>query len=317
MKYLFIGFSLFFTSYATQTFAQAVPAKNENIPFLVTFGGDSKDTYGDDDHNQMVFFSVPQDQKAPFYIRVFDPNVGGKHDEARQGFNTITKFSLYGGGCFSSKDEENKDPVGNYKQGNLIHSKSFRGEAIYDNSWYAFGPINPLEGEFLPEMGGYIFKLNIEGISGDDGNLYRLFMSAKKNENLSIEGGNAFMYEYSFKLNEEKQISHIYPYVDQHTLSVKQFNFDFDNDAYVKLVSMSIPGLKVETSDDGVWAGSQHVMKEKDRKTCLDIQIIKTGNQRNNNVVFYITNQRGKFMQFHSIPIGAIPKKKIGIRPSR
>lgn len=296
--------------------AQSIPAKNENIPYLVTFGKSSEKSWGDDDNNQIVFFSIPKEQKAPFYIRVFDPDTGGKHDESKTGFNTTTKFSLYGAGCFSDKDKENKDPVGNYKRGNLINSKSFAGQAIYDDKWYTFGPINPLEGELLPDLGGYIFKLVIEGGSGDDGNLYRLFMSVNSKENVAIEGGNAFMYEYSFRINSTKQVSHLYPYVDQYTTAVNQHNFDFDNDAYIKLISMSQPGIRVKTSKDGVWANSIQEMKEKDKKTSLDIQIVKTGTRSRNNVVFYITNQRGKFMQFHSIPIGAIPKKKIGIRPS-
>ena len=298
-------------------YSQSIPAKNENIPYLVTFGNKAEKSWGDDDFNQIVFFSIPKEQKKPFFIRIFDPNVGGKHDENRQGFNTKTKFSLYGSGCFSSNDKENKDPVGNYKKGNLISSKTFGSETVFDNKWYTIGPINPLEGELIPDLGGYIFKLVVEGVSGDDGNLYKLFMSVKNNENIAIEGGNAFMYEYSFRLNSSKQVAHLYPYVDEHTVSVKQYNFDFDGDAYIKLIAMSIPGVKVNTSKDGTWAKSLHEMKEKDKKTSLDIQIIKTGAKSNNNVVFYITNQRDEFLQFHSIPIGAIPKKRIGVRPSR
>ena len=296
---------------------QSVPAKNENIPFLVTFGNKAQLVWGDDDFNQIVFFSVPETQKTPFFIRIFDPNVGGKHDENRQGFNSKTKFSLYGSGCFSNKDEENKDPIGNYKGGNLISSKTFGNEPVFDDKWYTIGPINPLEGELNPELGGYIFKLVVDGVSGDDGNLYKLFMSIKNNENKPVEGGNAFLYEYSFRLSSEKQIAHLYPYIDRFTISVIQENFDFDNDAYLKLISMSIPGIKVKTSNDGVWASSEHQMQEKDKKTCLDIQIVKTGTKKNNNAVFSIKNNRGKYMQFHSIPIGAIPKKKIGIRPSK
>lgn len=316
MRYYFLVF-LFLSSLQFKLFSQAVPAKNENIPYLVTFSKDSEKKWGDDDNNQIIFFSIPVDQKNPFYIRVFDPNVGGKFDEAKGGFNSKTKFSIYGAGCFSNKDEENKDPVGNYKQGNLIHSKTFGSELTYDGKWYTFGPINPMEGELLPELGGNIFKMIIDGDSGDDGNLYKLFMSVSSKENKEVEGGNAFMYEYSFRLNSGKQIAHLYPYIDQHTISVKQHNFDFDDDAYIKLVSMTIPGIKVTTSKDAVWASSIHEMKEKDKKTCLDIQIVKTGAKSNNNAVFFITNQRGKFMQFHSIPIGAIPKKKIGIKPVR
>jgi len=295
--------------------AQAVPAKNENIPFLVTFGNKAEKNWGDDDYNQIVFFSLPKEQKTPFYIRIFDPNIGGKYDENKEGFNSSSTFSLYGAGCFSEKDEENKDPIGNYKKGNLINSKTFGAETIYDGKWFVFGPINPLEGEYLPNLGGYIFKLVVDGTSGDDGNLYRLFMSVKDDDNIPVEGGNAFMYEYSFRLNESQQISHLYPYIDQNTISVKQFNFDFDNDAYIKLIAMSQPGLRLATSADGVWGNSLHPMKKQDQKTCLDLLIVKMGTQSNNNVVFYIVNQRDQFLQFHSIPIGAIPKKLIGIKP--
>ena len=76
-------------------FSQAVPAKNENIPYLVTFGNKADKSWGDDDFNQIIFFSVPETQKTPFFIRIFDPNVGGKIDENRGGFNSKTKFSLY------------------------------------------------------------------------------------------------------------------------------------------------------------------------------------------------------------------------------
>jgi hypothetical protein len=311
--FLVIAVSLSYSNYC----AQSVPAKNENIPYLVTFGKDADVKWGDDDFNQIVFFSVPKTQKTPFFIRIFDPNVGGKNDESRQEFNSKTNFSLYGAGCFSKKDEENKDPIGNYKKGNLISSKTFGKEPVFDNKWYTIGPINPLEGELNEELGGYIFKMVVDGVSGDDGNLYRFFMSVKNNENKPVEGGNAFLYEYSFRLSSTKQIAHLYPYIDQYTLFVTQENFDFDADAYLKLISMSIPGVKVKTSSDGKWASSEHKMQEKDKKTCLDIQIIKTGTKKNNNAVFSIKNNRGKYMQFHSIPIGVIPKKKIGIRPSR
>lgn len=316
-KVFVLGLSFLLSINGICLFAQSVPAKNENIPFLVTFGKNSEKSWGDDDNNQMVFFSLPEEQKTPFFIRVFDPSTGGKHDENKKGFNTTTKFSLYGAGCFSKIDSVNKDPVGNYKKGNLIHSKSFKAESTYDDKWYTFGPINPLEGELLPDLGGYIFKLVIDGTSGDDGNLYRLFMSVNSKDNVPVEGGNAFMYEYSFRISSAKQIAHLYPYVDQHTTSVQQFNFDFDDDAYIKLISMSQPGIRVKTSKEGVWANSIHTMQEKDKKTSLDVQIVKTGTKSNNNVVFYVQNQRGKFMQFHSIPIGAIPKKKIGIRPAK
>jgi hypothetical protein len=54
--------------------AQPVPADEENIPFLVTFGKDAHTKWGDDDHCQVFFFTIPKDFKDPVYLRIFDPD---------------------------------------------------------------------------------------------------------------------------------------------------------------------------------------------------------------------------------------------------
>ena len=85
------------TILATTTFAQPVPGDDENIPYLVTFGKNSMTEWGDDNFVQIIFFSVPADYTSPIYIRIFDPDCGGKHDEIREAWNTKTRFSIYGG----------------------------------------------------------------------------------------------------------------------------------------------------------------------------------------------------------------------------
>jgi hypothetical protein len=199
---------------SSEVYAQAVPGKDENIPFLVTFGKEGKISWGDDDFNQIFFFSIPKDFKEQFYIRVFDPDCGGENDEIQGEFNTKTLFSVYGGkGADPEQHEEARGLLNglNYKTGNLLASRVFAAEAKYDNKYYSFGPFNPTEGEFNQKWNSYIFKVVCEGISGDDGNLYRYFLSRDPNSNLAIEGANAFTYEYTFRMwNDFKSIAHIY-----------------------------------------------------------------------------------------------------------
>ena len=57
---------------------QPVPGKDENIPFLVTFGKEGKTSWGDADFYQVFFFSILKDYTKPVYIRVFDPDCGGR-----------------------------------------------------------------------------------------------------------------------------------------------------------------------------------------------------------------------------------------------
>jgi len=299
-------------------FAQPIPGDEENIPYLVTFGKDAPKSWGDDDYNQIFFFVIPKHHKTPFFIRVFDPNCGGMHDESKLGFNSTTTFSIYGGAnALNKNDAANKGPVDGYKSGVLKFTKKFGAESTYDNKWYSFGPLNPIEGDYHEEYGGYVFKVICDGTSGDDGNLYKYYLSTSPTQNVAIEGGNAFTYEYTFRLHEKSpSVSHIYPFVDKYTISVKQSNFDFDDDSYIRIVSASKKGLKVTTSTEGKWASSQHEITDAEKGNSLDIQIIKTGNKNNNNVGFYITNQYGKYLPFYTVPIGGVPKYNysIGVR---
>lgn len=84
---------------------QAVPGKDENIPFLVTFGKFGETSWGDDDFVSIFFFTIPKDFNRQFYIKVFDPDCGGQHDEIQGVFDTKTLFSVYGGkGCGSRQE---------------------------------------------------------------------------------------------------------------------------------------------------------------------------------------------------------------------
>jgi hypothetical protein len=291
---------------------QPVPAADENIPFLVTFGNESGTKWGDDDYCQIFFFKIKKEFKEPIYVRVFDPDCGGQHDEENSGFNTMTKFSVYGGtGCITNPDAIGTDPTGNYKSGNLLATKTFGQKGDYDNAWYTFGPFNPSEGEYSQKYGGYIFKVITEGIKGDDGNLYRYYLSTNAEKNVAVEGGNAFTFEYTFRLHKEAfQTSHLYPYIDENVISVEQRNFDWDNDGFIKVCSVASLGENVSLSGDNNWSNSVYKIKDKERGKALDIQITKDDKQNinNNNVAFSIRNQYGEFLPFFVVPIGGVPK---------
>src|ERR1700741_4227744 len=209
--------------------SQIMPSTEENIPYLVTFSKNADKTWGDDDNIQIYFFTIPQEIKTPFFIRIFDANNGGKFDENRGGFNSKTKFSLYGGkGAHSDKAAQKTDPAGNYNSGSLINTKTFGDDAAFDDNWYTFGPINPLEGELQTELNGYVFKLVVEGLEGDDGNLYRLSLSSSKDDNVKVDGGNIFTYEYCFRsYDKEFTLCHLYPFVSKGITSVHVSVYDY------------------------------------------------------------------------------------------
>ena len=57
-KLLFFLFILL--NLTVNSIAQQVPAAEENIPFLVTFGKDGEKSWGDDDFSESFFFIIPK-----------------------------------------------------------------------------------------------------------------------------------------------------------------------------------------------------------------------------------------------------------------
>jgi len=313
MKKIIILIVLLFELGLNKLFAQPFPSADEKIPFLCTFSKNSEKDWGDDDFVQIYFFVVPQTEKNPIYIRVFDPDIGGKYDEVHDAFNSKTKFSVYGGkGAASNPDAKKQTPTGNFKSGIQLSSKTFGDDPTFDDKWYTLGPFNPVEGELQPE--GYVFKLIIEGMDGDDGNLYKMFLSSLPNENKAIEGGNAFTYEYSFRMADNKgSISHLYPFVGAGITAVKISVFDFDDDGILRIVSVAKKGEITKSSGNAVWLETTHKITSEELNTSLDIQFVKQQDSKNNNVVVYITNQYGELMPFYATPIGGVPKYKFKI----
>ncbi len=310
MKKIFIAFGLYL-GLGAQVQAQLVPGEFEHIEYLMTFGKECPTEWGDDDFSQTFFFIIPKAFTHPVYIRVYDPEVGGNHDVLNGQFNTKMKYQLYGGpGAYSNPDARNIDPVGEYKSGNLIASKTFGNDPEYDDQWYSFGPINPLEGEFVEQFDGHVLKLITEGVVGDDGNLYKHFLSTQHNINKEVEGANAFTFEYSFRLPEHtKQVVHLYPFIEEDVVSIIQHNFDLDNIAHVMLYSVAKNRITAGESGNDVWIQSQHQILDAEKNTTLDVQILTDG-EAENDVVAYITNQHNEAIAFFSNPIGGPPKYK-------
>jgi hypothetical protein len=292
-------------------FSQSAPATDGNIPYLMTFGGNASTSWGDDDFCQIFFCVIPSSQTDPVYMRVYDPDTGGSLDEAKGEFNTVINFSIYAGkGCWSDTAAQSIHLTGNYKSGYLLTSKSFGADPKYDKKWYSFGPFNPSEGEYVAKLGGFVFKIIAQGISGDDGNIYKYFLSTSPVENIPVEGGNLFTYKYHFRLSDDqKQVCQIYPYADDRTISIQVSNFDWDNDGIIRLFSVAKNGILCDVSGDDNWIIREFPVVAEEKNSTIEIQFIKNKDVqiKNNNVVVAVRNQYGESLPFYVIPIGGVP----------
>lgn len=300
--------------------AQSVPAVEENIPYLVTFGGNAETSWGDDDFCQVFFCFIPELHVEPVYIRVYDPDIGASLDELKGNANSTVSFSVYGGnGCWSDSLAQVINNSGEKTSGYLMATKTFGNETEYDKKWYTFGPFNPYEGEYSDELGGRVLKIIAKGLTGDDGNIYRYFLSSVPNENKAVEGGNFFTYKYHFRLpDDQSQVCQIYPFVDDKTILVEILNFDWDNDGVIRFYSVAKNGLNCKVSGSDSWAVDKIPIVDEEKNSTVEIRFVKNKSiqMRNNNVVIAVRNQYGISLPFYVVPIGGAPvyKPKIKMR---
>ncbi len=295
----------------TLAIAQLAPNEIENLEFLVTFGTESQTSWGDDDFIQVFFFSIPETYNQPFYFRIFDPDTGGKWDELKGIANTVVKYTVYGGaGVFSEPDARDNKVKKNYNSGTLLWTRTFDHSAQYDDQWYTIGPFNKLQGEHMTQEKAYYFKIIAEGVSGDDGNLYKYALSLSPDENIAIPGANAFTYSYTFRLPDDPaKVSHIYPFISNNVIAINIHNFDFDKGGKMLLYSTSKNRHVIKSSGDNEWQISHHKIDPDELNSSIDIQIVNSG-LKNNNMVIYITNEYNQAIPFYTIPIGGPPKYK-------
>ena len=80
----YVIFILFLLTTVSPGFSQSAPAVDENIPYLMTFGGNALTSWGDDDFIQIFICVIPSSQTDPVYIRVYDPDTGEKLMNSRE-----------------------------------------------------------------------------------------------------------------------------------------------------------------------------------------------------------------------------------------
>jgi hypothetical protein len=304
---------------AASAAAQAVPNPGEKIESLVTFGAQAPTTSGDDDFIQTFFFLVPTTERRPLYIRVFDPDCGGQLDAKVGQFNTRTEFTLYGGpGTHSAKGATDPRPVSPTapSSGRLLKQQVFGEDPAYDGKYFNFGPLNPLEGELVDQFKGYVYKVVVRGLNGNDGNLYRFFLSSSPSLNVPIPGGNAFTYEYCFRIPAAAPgravTLHLYPFANEHVVSIKQSNFDMDNSAKLTVFSVAKNGHPAPLSGDGQWTSSILPIDTKEHGLSLDFRLVSTA-PLFNDVVFYVTDQYDTALPFFAVPLGGPPRYQYDI----
>ena len=271
---------------------QRFPDPSQNIDNLVIFGKDASGTWGDSDKIQIFFVMVPNWIKFPVYLRVFDPDTGGKFDEVNRKFNTRIRYTILGGpNVHPSLIPENWEQTRESRSGTLIDQLELGEDPELDNQWFTFRALNPADGQTFGSA--KIFKVVVEGISGDDGNLCHFFLSKDPDELDPVNMANFFSYEISVRLPPHEQIK-IYPQIQRFANRINLNIFDYDKDGKADYRPPAGPECNVNLSGNGDWEFNFYRITPVDEDPFSVIEIFCFGQTRSNNTVINVTSAIAK-----------------------
>ncbi|WP_187971090.1 PKD domain-containing protein [Aquibium microcysteis] len=154
-------------------------------PHLVVFGPLARVNEGDHDFRQVVRVMVPADA-GRIHLRVFDPDTGGAFDEAKGGYDSAIRFSLFGAGARAVIQRDGDGVPQERVEGTPLGTIDFGTDATADGRWATLFSAEASSG--IEAAGGREFMLVVEGLSGNDGNVFDVAVSSSDARNEAIDG---------------------------------------------------------------------------------------------------------------------------------
>lgn len=192
-------------------------------PRLVTFGSQALQNEGDHDFRQFIRISVPENG-GQLHLRVLDPDVGGLFDEAQRGFNTKTRFSLYGADATVRLYRDSEGIVQEEIAGEALDSIEFGFDEASDGQWVTLFSFDASRGRAAGANRHFV--LAVEGLSGNDGNVFDVMVSRSDTENLPRDDVRLTSFAPTLQAAEEGQFAELRFVVPPTANSLMVENFD-------------------------------------------------------------------------------------------
>jgi hypothetical protein len=211
--------------------------------YVSTFGpGPGSGGQGDDDRVQVIFFEVPVSYAGPLYIRIFDADTGTNIDEqVPPVWDGSMRYTLRGGaGAYTTPSARwaHPDSAG-INSGVQLAQAVIGNDPAYDSNWDLVFGFQATDGDLVGSS--WVYKLVVEGVGGDDGNLYNVALSTVSNDNTPPSGSRIFAYSWTFPLpSAVAQRPPLYPYVPAGTTIFEQYNWDLDYGGAPGAVAMTL-----------------------------------------------------------------------------
>lgn len=168
-------------------------------PSLVTFGPRASQSEGDHDFQQLIRFALPA-TAGRVYVRVFDPDVADAHDEPQGGFDTQTRFSLYGDGSEARLLRDGDGVVQEVINGEPLETVDFGRDPEADGQWKTLFSVKAAQG--TPNGNQRDFILAVEGLDGNDGNVFDVAVSTADDKNRAPDRLRLYSFVPTFQSSD-------------------------------------------------------------------------------------------------------------------
>jgi hypothetical protein len=281
--------------------------------YVSTLGPGASPEQGDDDHVQVIFLGVPGGTPGDLYVRVFDADTGGSVDEPGESpvnWNTTITYTLRGyADAYTLPDARSAHPgPAGINSGTLLTQTVIGDNPAYDNNWeLVFGPYSADDGELVGSS--RVFKLVVEGATGNDGNLYNVALSTDRSTNTAPAGSRVFAYSWTFPLPAALP-QRLHPYVPPGTAFFEQHNWDMDRPAGSMTLHTPIRNIDVPESDisgNGHGASSQYRIDASEDEATWTVTMAFPSPGTWNDLTFWVEDGTGTALAIFACPTMASP----------
>ena len=283
---------------------------------LVTYGPEANTREGDDDFVQVVLLDVPATTPGPIRVRVYDPDAGGELDVfyGWGAFDTATRYVVYGGaGATTAPGLRGADPSRDeIHGGQKLADRIFAEDADADESWVVVAELSPDQAERVGDR--LAFKLVIEGVAGNDGNVFDVDIVGA--DGGPISGARMLSYEPTIHHDTKTRTAEVRILPSGQR---RLFIHSFDAAGADLRIETLYRTLRADTSGQNKWSKSEIELTPEEQDQVIALAFGGRAGEIPNDATLYMADQDGVVVPIQ-LPISLIvpnrrPKVVTRVRP--
>lgn len=260
---------------------------------LITYGPNSPTIEGDNDYRQLIEIRIPASIRDTLYLQLFDPDVGGEiDDQFGRSWDTETRFVFFGQTL--PNPESQALPLPGENLGQVLASHTFGEDDSRDNVWKTFTSFTPEQGRRDGEM--VVFTLAVEGLTGNDGNIYDVTVSRDPDRNNRPPGIEILNHEPTIRLPKNSITAELRFVIPDSARYLIVHNFDLAH-ADIRLNTAFRSDLRSDASGQDEWRETRFQISPLEQNRLASLTFTG-GEEMPNDATFRIVAESGENLAF-------------------